>query len=150
MNYAGHARIHLNTERWRVCETWFSPGMAGVDSAGLGEVLQSVLAGFPDSDKGRLVKVGCVSIFLSPIFFTSKIFFRTYLSLAHHATFRGSFRDCKVHSDRFCRQKCHSRSCALLIHRWTRGEAWRISRKRRSSIMSVLPKQSMKSGEVRG
>jgi len=52
----GHTRIHLNTERWRVCETWFSPGMAGVDSAGLGEVLQSVLASFPDSDKGRLAK----------------------------------------------------------------------------------------------
>jgi hypothetical protein len=31
--------------------------MAGVDSAGLGEVLQNVLARFPDSDKARLVKV---------------------------------------------------------------------------------------------
>jgi len=52
----GHTRIHLNTERWRVCETWFSPGMAGVDSAGVGEVLQNVLAGFSDSDKGRFVQ----------------------------------------------------------------------------------------------
>lgn len=34
--------------------------MAGVDSAGIGEVLQSVLAGFSDSEKGQLVKVGCV------------------------------------------------------------------------------------------
>lgn len=42
-----------------MCETWFSPAMAGVDSAGLGEVLQNVLARFSDSDKGRLVKVGC-------------------------------------------------------------------------------------------
>ncbi|PCH33044.1 chromatin remodeling complex subunit [Wolfiporia cocos MD-104 SS10] len=52
----GKARIHLNVERWRVCETWFSPNMAGVDSAGLGEVLQSVLSRFPDQEKGRLVK----------------------------------------------------------------------------------------------
>jgi hypothetical protein len=31
--------------------------MAGVDSAGLGEVLQNVLARFSDGDKGRLVQV---------------------------------------------------------------------------------------------
>ncbi|KAF7986150.1 hypothetical protein HWV62_38522 [Athelia sp. TMB] len=52
----GHTRIHLNTERWRVCEAWFSPGMAGIDSAGIGEIMQNVLAGFSDSEKGRLVK----------------------------------------------------------------------------------------------
>lgn len=54
----GMARIHINTERWRVCETYFSPGMAGVDSAGLGEVLQSILSRFSESEKARLVKVG--------------------------------------------------------------------------------------------
>ena len=53
----GKSRIHLNVERWRVCEAWFSPSMAGVDSAGLGEVLQNVLARFTEQDKGRLVKV---------------------------------------------------------------------------------------------
>ncbi|KAG5646922.1 hypothetical protein DXG03_001998 [Asterophora parasitica] len=52
----GSSRIHLNLERWRVCEAWFSPTMAGVDSAGLGEVIQNVLARFPDAEKGRLVK----------------------------------------------------------------------------------------------
>ncbi|KAI0757685.1 actin-like ATPase domain-containing protein [Daedaleopsis nitida] len=52
----GKARIHLNVERWRVCEAWFSPSMAGVDSAGLGEVLQNILARFPDADKARLVR----------------------------------------------------------------------------------------------
>ncbi|KAJ8482260.1 hypothetical protein ONZ45_g15010 [Pleurotus djamor] len=51
----GHARIHLNTERWRVCETWFSPGMAGVDSAGLGEVLQNVISTFSETEKAKLV-----------------------------------------------------------------------------------------------
>ncbi|KAH7883999.1 hypothetical protein F5I97DRAFT_2045746, partial [Phlebopus sp. FC_14] len=53
---AGNHRIHLNMERWRVCETYFSPGMAGVDSAGVGEVLQSVLARFTEGEKARLVK----------------------------------------------------------------------------------------------
>ncbi|KAF8060887.1 chromatin remodeling complex subunit [Lyophyllum atratum] len=52
----GNTRIHLNIERWRVCETWFSPSMAGVDSAGLGEIIQNILAGFSDSEKGRMVK----------------------------------------------------------------------------------------------
>jgi actin-related protein 5 len=31
--------------------------MAGVDSAGLGEVIQNILTRFPDSEKGRLAKV---------------------------------------------------------------------------------------------
>ncbi|KAJ3482992.1 hypothetical protein NLI96_g6604 [Meripilus lineatus] len=52
----GKTRIHLNVERWRVCEAWFSPAMAGVDCAGLGEVLQNVLARFSESEKARLVK----------------------------------------------------------------------------------------------
>ena len=53
----GRARIHLSIERWRVCETWFAPSMAGVDSAGLGEVLQNVLASFSIDDRGLLVQV---------------------------------------------------------------------------------------------
>ncbi|KAH9985774.1 hypothetical protein BJV77DRAFT_1145686 [Russula vinacea] len=52
----GRARIHLSIERWRVCETWFAPSMAGVDSAGLGEVLQNVLASFSIDDRGLLVQ----------------------------------------------------------------------------------------------
>ncbi|KAJ6519177.1 chromatin remodeling complex subunit [Mycena sanguinolenta] len=54
-NAEGLCRIHLNTERWRVCETWFSPAMAGVDSAGIGEVIQNVLARFSNAEKERLV-----------------------------------------------------------------------------------------------
>jgi actin-related protein 5 len=53
----GRARIHLTTERWKVCEAWFSPNIAGVDSAGIGEVLQSILSGFDDVQKRRLVQV---------------------------------------------------------------------------------------------
>ncbi|KAH9977560.1 actin-like ATPase domain-containing protein [Russula compacta] len=52
----GRARIHLSIERWRVCETWFAPSMAGVDSAGLGEVLQNVLASFSITDRALLVQ----------------------------------------------------------------------------------------------
>lgn len=57
MSAIGKSRIHLSIERYRVCEAWFSPSMAGVDSAGLGEVLQNILARFSDAEKGRLVKV---------------------------------------------------------------------------------------------
>ncbi|CCM01422.1 uncharacterized protein FIBRA_03473 [Fibroporia radiculosa] len=52
----GKTRLHLNVERWRVCEAWFSPSMAGIDSAGLGEVLQGALSRFSDQEKSRLVK----------------------------------------------------------------------------------------------
>ena len=62
----GRARIHLSIERWRVCETWFAPSMAGVDSAGLGEVLQNVLASFSTDDRGLLVQVRCPT-FSSPL-----------------------------------------------------------------------------------
>ncbi|KAF6751257.1 chromatin remodeling complex subunit [Ephemerocybe angulata] len=53
---AGHARIHLSTERFRVPETYFSPSMAGTDTAGLGEVIANVLARFPEHEKASLVK----------------------------------------------------------------------------------------------
>jgi hypothetical protein len=49
-----------------VCETYFSPGMAGVDSAGLGEVLQGILARFSEAEKARLVKV-CFVSFISQL-----------------------------------------------------------------------------------
>ncbi|KAI0258664.1 actin-like ATPase domain-containing protein [Gloeopeniophorella convolvens] len=52
----GRARIHLSIERWRVCEAWFAPSMAGVDSAGLGEVLQNVLSAFSPPERARLVQ----------------------------------------------------------------------------------------------
>lgn len=57
MDWAGHTRVHLTTEKYRVCEAWFSPGMAGVDSAGISEVVQGILARFSEEEKGRLVNV---------------------------------------------------------------------------------------------
>ncbi|KAF8341684.1 chromatin remodeling complex subunit [Amanita rubescens] len=55
-NVEGNTRIHLNVERWRACEPWFKPSMAGVDSAGLGEVIQNILSRFSEAEKGKLVK----------------------------------------------------------------------------------------------
>lgn len=59
---AGAARVHMSTERWRACETWFAPALAGVDCAGLGEVVQNVLARFGEAEKARLVNVSFVCI----------------------------------------------------------------------------------------
>jgi hypothetical protein len=53
----GYARIHLNIERYRAPETYFSPSMAGVDTAGVGEVIQGILARFSEEEKRRLVGV---------------------------------------------------------------------------------------------
>lgn len=58
-NIAGQCRLHLNIERWRVCEPWFNPNIAGVDTAGIGEVLGSVLNSFSEMEKQRLVQVCC-------------------------------------------------------------------------------------------
>ena len=59
----GTTRIHLNTERWRACEPWFSPGMAGIDCAGLGEVIHNILSGFSEHERARLanVSIPCLS-----------------------------------------------------------------------------------------
>lgn len=53
-------QIHLNVERIRVPETWFDPGMAGVDSAGLAEVAGWLLNGFTEQERQRMVKVSKV------------------------------------------------------------------------------------------
>lgn len=53
----GSSRIHLNVERWRVPETWFGPVMAGVDAAGIGELVENVLKSFKEEERRRLVKV---------------------------------------------------------------------------------------------
>lgn len=58
----GANRIHLNIERWRVPEAWFQPAMAGVDAAGLGELIEHILKGFSEDERGRLVKVCYASL----------------------------------------------------------------------------------------
>jgi actin-related protein 5 len=41
-------QIHLNVERIRVPEVIFQPGIAGVDQAGLAEIVESIVMGRPD------------------------------------------------------------------------------------------------------
>lgn len=53
LSLTGNTRIHLNTERWRVSEAYLSPSMAGVDSAGLGEVIQNLIPYFIESRSKR-------------------------------------------------------------------------------------------------
>jgi hypothetical protein len=59
---AGLHRLHLNVERWRVPEVWFGPSMAGVDCAGLGEVIEGVLKMFGAAERDRLVRVSGLPI----------------------------------------------------------------------------------------
>ncbi|KAG8688408.1 Nuclear actin-protein involved in chromatin remodeling [Ceratobasidium sp. 395] len=51
----GEHRLHFNVERWRVPEVWFQPGIAGIDSAGLGEIMASLL---PHTRCGRVFITG--------------------------------------------------------------------------------------------
>lgn len=50
-------QLHLNVERIRVPETWFQPGMFGIDSAGLGEVAGWVLNGYEEEQRRRMMQV---------------------------------------------------------------------------------------------
>jgi hypothetical protein len=130
-----------------VCETWFSPGMAGVDSAGLGEVLQNVITGFPDNEKGRFVQVRVILIYPSQGIHR---LFRTCLSPVHRAIYQDLFPVCKTHFGQSYLRKCHLRLCVPQIHHWMHGKAWRISQRQKNSSMSALPKQNMKTGAGRG
>lgn len=142
----GHTRIHLNTERWRVCETWFSPGMAGVDSAGLGEVIQNVLTRFPDSDKQRLVKVrSCHHSRLH----AKEILFRTSSSPEDHRNCLVSSLGCRAQCGRFCLQRCSWKSFVLLILPLMHGEVWQISHGALSSLKWAFQRRSTKNGVAR-
>ena len=50
-------QLHLNVERIRVPETWFQPGMFGIDSAGVGEIAGWVLNGFEEEERRRMMQV---------------------------------------------------------------------------------------------
>ncbi|KAB5594304.1 Chromatin remodeling complex subunit [Ceratobasidium theobromae] len=73
----GAHRLHLNVERWRVPEVWFQPGIAGIDAAGLGEVIGSLLhhtrcgkifiTGGPAQTRGMRERIeACVRPLLDP------------------------------------------------------------------------------------
>ena len=145
----GRTRIHLNVERWRVPETWFSPSMAGVDSAGLGEVLQTTLARFTEAEKGRLVKVDATSPCGSIVLLTT-LCCRTYLSQARLLKYLDFYRVSKRLFDRSFLLKCPSTSFALPIQPWMPGGGWQTLRRRTSSRKLVLPRLSTRNGVGRG
>lgn len=47
-------QVHLNVERSRVPETWFQPHLAGLDSAGLGEIIGHILRELPAPEQLRV------------------------------------------------------------------------------------------------
>lgn len=51
------AQLHLNVERIRAPEVMFQPSLAGVDSAGLLEVIEHILKSFSPSERDRLTNV---------------------------------------------------------------------------------------------
>jgi hypothetical protein len=134
---AGRARIHLSLERWRVCETWFAPSMAGVDSAGLGEVLQNVLASFSLADRERLVQVRAfLSLSLPPclilILPSRSHGSRMCFSQVRQHKCQVSRTACIRRSAPSSRPRCRSVSCAPPIPHWTRGAAWPSLRRQRN------------------
>lgn len=52
------AQLHLNVERIRVPEVTYQPSLAGVDSAGLLEVIELILKSFTPAERDRLTSVG--------------------------------------------------------------------------------------------
>jgi len=71
----GSHRIHLNVERWKVPEAWFYPGMAGVDCAGLGEIIQNVLTSFSLRERARMANVSSLWVPCPFIPLTIKFYF---------------------------------------------------------------------------
>ena len=51
------AQLHINIERVRVPEVSFQPSLAGIDSAGLLEVIEHILKGFSPDERDRLTQV---------------------------------------------------------------------------------------------
>jgi actin-related protein 5 len=57
------AQLHLNLERVRVPEVTFQPSLAGIDSAGLLEVIEHILRSFSAQERDRLTSVCIASSF---------------------------------------------------------------------------------------
>jgi len=56
-NLEHNYQLHLNVERIRVPESWFQPGMWGLDSAGLGETAGWILNSFEEEERRRMMQV---------------------------------------------------------------------------------------------
>jgi len=55
-------QLHLNVERSRVPEVWFQPSIAGLDSAGVGEIVEHVLRERSREEMRRMQEVSRVAI----------------------------------------------------------------------------------------
>ncbi|KAG8952028.1 Nuclear actin-protein involved in chromatin remodeling [Tulasnella sp. 424] len=55
-------QMTLNVERWKVPEAWFTPSMAGVDCAGLGEIINNILGSFTVQDRNVFLTGGSSQI----------------------------------------------------------------------------------------
>lgn len=123
--------------------------MAGIDSAGLGEVLQSVLASFPDNDKGRLAKVIILPSITCTIFNITTSH-RTSSSQEHHPRFLDSYLVCKAHCDLFYPRRCRLRLAVHSILQLMLGGVWQISPTQVDSSMLVSRRRNTRSGAERG
>lgn len=54
-------QLHLNVERSRVPEVWFQPSIAGLDTAGVGEIIEHVLRERSREERKRVQQVSLVS-----------------------------------------------------------------------------------------
>ena len=79
------AQLHLNIERMRVPEVTYQPSLAGIDSAGLLEVIEHILKSFTASERDRLTAVGTNLVF--------------YQFSAEHSTIE-RLRDWRIFADR--------------------------------------------------
>jgi actin-related protein 5 len=52
-----NSQLHMNVERARVPEVIWQPHMAGLDQAGLAEIVEHVLRGFGEPERQRLTQV---------------------------------------------------------------------------------------------
>ena len=62
------AQLHVNIERIRVPEGLYQPHIAGIDQAGLLEVIDGILKHFTASDRDRLTSVSCHDTYKRCIF----------------------------------------------------------------------------------
>lgn len=57
-----NSQLHMNVERARVPEVIWQPHMAGLDQAGLAEIVEHVLRGFGEPERQRLTQVRTLDV----------------------------------------------------------------------------------------
>ena len=62
-----NSQLHMNVERARVPEVIWQPHMAGLDQAGLAEIVEHVLRGFGEPERQRLTQVRSRDVLFSSL-----------------------------------------------------------------------------------